>query len=437
MQKVYLLLRSNQQTGPYSLEELVQFDLKPFDLIWIEGKSAGWYYPQEIKALHPYLSFVHQAATPPLVNPIQSSAVKPDEYTEPKKVFVSMPSNVTKEEPAPKPSFTPVTASQSETPKFSEPVPHKAPEEVKTVYAKSLQEVETDYMNWMYQKKTKKKTTLSAKGAIAACLLVSVAFAGWMILKPAADSPVKTPPEQTAFLPEQDELPAESATDDEPLRDSGKEPNNKKQKQGKVVVLTDQKAKKVKEDVKEKSQEETALSTSPQHNANEAVTETKEESPAAAEAKDSERITTEAPKEKKKLRDKIADLFKKKPEEKKEEARPVEEEGGERRSVRREAGSNLAQMVMVKFTVPNDWMMGIKGAKAALTNRSSETLVKAVVEVVYYNDDNDVLDKRTISFANIKSKQTQTVSIPDHQTATRLEYNVVSAIGANEPFAKR
>jgi hypothetical protein len=82
-------------------------------------------------------------------------------------------------------------------------------------------------------------------------------------------------------------------------------------------------------------------------------------------------------------------------------------------------------------------MLGIKGAKALLTNRSGETLVKAMVEVVYFNDDGDQLDKRTISFSDIKSKQTQTVSVPDHQTATRLEYNVVSATGANEPFARR
>ena len=130
-------------------------------------------------------------------------------------------------------------------------------------------------------------------------------------------------------------------------------------------------------------------------------------------------VAAEAPKEKKKLRDKIADLFRKKPEDKKEEAKPVEEEGGERRSVRRETGSNLAQMVTVKFSIPNDWMMGIKGAKATLTNRSSETIVRTVVEVIYYNDDNDVLEKKTITLGTVKSKKTQTVGVPDHQTATR------------------
>ncbi|RYY00306.1 MAG: hypothetical protein EOO53_22260 [Gammaproteobacteria bacterium] len=147
--------------------------------------------------------------------------------------------------------------------------------------------------------------------------------------------------------------------------------------------------------------------------------------------------TTEAPKEKKKLRDKIADLFKKKPAEKKEEAKPVEEESGRREATHRESGSSLAQMVTVRFTIPNEWMMGINGAKATLTNRGGEIITKAVIEVGYYNDDNEVLTRRTINFSNIKSKQSQTVSVPDHQTATRLEYNVISVTGSSEPFAKR
>ncbi len=93
-------------------------------------------------------------------------------------------------------------------------------------------------------------------------------------------------------------------------------------------------------------------------------------------------------------------------------------------------------MVTVRLTIPNDWMMGIKGAKATLTNRSSETIANASVEVVYYNDDNEVLIKRTIAFDNIKSKGTATVALPDHATATRLEYHVLSAVGVGEPLAK-
>ncbi|MCC6288420.1 MAG: DUF4339 domain-containing protein [Chitinophagaceae bacterium] len=53
--KEYLLLRNNKQTGPYSLEELQQMGLKPFDLVWIDKKSCAWRYPSEIKDLAPYL----------------------------------------------------------------------------------------------------------------------------------------------------------------------------------------------------------------------------------------------------------------------------------------------------------------------------------------------------------------------------------------------
>ena len=53
MQKVYLLLRNNTQTGPHSLEELAQLNLKPLDLVWVEGKSYGWSYPIEIDVLKP------------------------------------------------------------------------------------------------------------------------------------------------------------------------------------------------------------------------------------------------------------------------------------------------------------------------------------------------------------------------------------------------
>ena len=55
MHKLYLLLRNNKKQGPYSLEELVQQTLKPFDLVWVEGKSVGWKYPTEIDELKTYV----------------------------------------------------------------------------------------------------------------------------------------------------------------------------------------------------------------------------------------------------------------------------------------------------------------------------------------------------------------------------------------------
>jgi hypothetical protein len=50
----YLLLRSNKQSGPYSLQQLVSLGLKPYDLVWLEGKSAAWRYPSEVEGLKAY-----------------------------------------------------------------------------------------------------------------------------------------------------------------------------------------------------------------------------------------------------------------------------------------------------------------------------------------------------------------------------------------------
>ena len=47
----YLLLRDNKEKGPYSLEQLIQIGFKPYDLVWIQGKSAAWRYPGEVEEL--------------------------------------------------------------------------------------------------------------------------------------------------------------------------------------------------------------------------------------------------------------------------------------------------------------------------------------------------------------------------------------------------
>jgi hypothetical protein len=60
MERVYLLLRNNQQTGPFTIGELLQQQLKPSDMIWIEGKSAAWTFLNELE-LSP---FVHHAEVP-------------------------------------------------------------------------------------------------------------------------------------------------------------------------------------------------------------------------------------------------------------------------------------------------------------------------------------------------------------------------------------
>ncbi|MBI1782525.1 MAG: DUF4339 domain-containing protein, partial [Sphingobacteriales bacterium] len=56
----YILLRNNKEEGPYSLNDLISKGLKAYDLVWIEGRSAGWRYPSEIEELKAYAPVVEE-----------------------------------------------------------------------------------------------------------------------------------------------------------------------------------------------------------------------------------------------------------------------------------------------------------------------------------------------------------------------------------------
>jgi hypothetical protein len=117
----YLLLRNNKQSGPYSLQQLVSFGLKPYDLVWVEGKSAAWRYPSEVNGLKEYASSTEEQPYDRFYKkqeekPQEKQVSKPvrlqeESYSLPlenktvtttKKVFVAMPENhITKKQSQP------------------------------------------------------------------------------------------------------------------------------------------------------------------------------------------------------------------------------------------------------------------------------------------------------------------------------------------------
>ena len=52
--RVYRLLRNNKEEGPFTSEELIQQNLRPYDLIWIDGRSTAWSYPGELPDFKKY-----------------------------------------------------------------------------------------------------------------------------------------------------------------------------------------------------------------------------------------------------------------------------------------------------------------------------------------------------------------------------------------------
>ncbi len=58
--KQYLLLRDNKESGPYTAGQLISMGFKPYDLIWVDGKSAAWRYPGELEEFKPHAPIVEE-----------------------------------------------------------------------------------------------------------------------------------------------------------------------------------------------------------------------------------------------------------------------------------------------------------------------------------------------------------------------------------------
>lgn len=142
-------MRNNKQSGPFSKEELLQLGFKPYDLIWVEGKSALWRYPSEVPELKEYAPAVEEQPYDRFYKR------KTDEQKEQEPAAVSvkngyvsviMPKQaapVKKEEPA----FIPAPAS---VPVFTE-----RPVEVETKYSQPLDEIKERYVKQLQQRKHK------------------------------------------------------------------------------------------------------------------------------------------------------------------------------------------------------------------------------------------------------------------------------------------
>lgn len=166
----YLLLRNNKESGPYDLTQLLSFGLKPYDLIWIEGKSAAWRYASEVAELKPHAPTVEEqpydrffkkntdpaqpvkeeqpikeapAAAPRIPDmPVEK---KYEPYIPKKSVFVTLPGQQ-KTDPSPSavPETPPPVIIVTENPAAAQAKPSSSRlDEIRDMYAKTLQQRKT------------------------------------------------------------------------------------------------------------------------------------------------------------------------------------------------------------------------------------------------------------------------------------------------------
>ena len=89
----YLLLRNNNESGPFSMEEIRAMSLKAYDLIWIVGKSAAWRYPGEIAELKSFAPPVPEQEADLFRKKPTSETQVPDSFVEQRPTINSQRSN--------------------------------------------------------------------------------------------------------------------------------------------------------------------------------------------------------------------------------------------------------------------------------------------------------------------------------------------------------
>jgi hypothetical protein len=511
MQKVYLLLRSNKQTGPYSLEELLQLNLKPFDLVWVDGRSAAWQYPSEIPSLKPYVPETPHADVP--FKPIATSAmeeklsqeVNPNSYKQPqnpipqkteapKRVFVSVPKTYTQANgqqtfassnayadhkaympPTEEPVYEKKIEVREEIPSSYAPSSYhnkKAvdDEDVHTNYSRSLHAVEEEYTNWVYKQKTKKKASVNPKDLVLAVLILAVIGGGYYVMsKPSATNsvlPTNKSVNQAVATPIENST-VEAAPKEILLPEQKMNTNSTIVSNSNNSVITSSNSANRPKTIKTKnpfivSKSQTAPSvpssqnsmpiekTNPNiHNNNDVVLNEPEVKQQPKE--------TAPEKKKEKFGDMIKSIFSKK--DRKDETKNnqvvVEDPkpANNRQATRRDAADdnssgnntpasneanavNLTEQIDLTSNAPDSWMMGVKNLKITLRNRSNVTIQTASVLVSYYNENNDLLEKKLVYFNNVAPKSKAVASAPDSKFADHVDYKLASASAKEDRYAK-
>ncbi|HEU4471583.1 MAG TPA: hypothetical protein VFR58_10895 [Flavisolibacter sp.] len=452
MQKPYLLLRNNRQMGPFDLEELLRQDVKPHDLIWVEGRSAAWRHPREIEALQPFLPQSSQK-TAPIEHPsgqLQQGFMPSQQPVPslPGKVFVSMPNGTRTQDQPVAPRKTEQGAGARELSPGEQPSAEGRliEEELNTKYARKQEEAETAYMDWVYQSRKRRRKSVPAK-TIALVLAAGIAAAtGYLVLSGGDASPgaVVAKPLTAAPSLSQQPLVEEEAPSlgEETVIEQQAEARPVKKKVDAASTRTAVPSKAV------VSPEQEAVAAQPV--AEEAASPVEAAEPAGKESGTDAEAETSGTAKKKKLGERIKDMFGKAKEKREQEktvtakeetARPatnrqVAKRGdGDQPSADEAAPVDISSQVDLSDNAPENWMMGVAGLKITLRNRSTVAIQSALVHLSYYDGNNNLLEKKTIQFNNIPARGRMTLPAPDHKWAERADYKLGNVTVKDDRYA--
>lgn len=434
----YLLLRNNKEKGPFSLEELIQHGLKPYDLVWVNGKSAAWRYPGEIAELkeyapaveeQPYDRFFKKPSEEKKQEPVpvqqKDTVVQQPSYIPRKSVFVTLPCqqqqrSVIKEKPvtgyeqyqAPVqetgiPDTVIPTIRITETPvtaeiKYSQPL-----EEIKEMYVKTLQD---------RKQKIAKKTYLNAamKNAAVALAIVGVGILIGFAMKSNGNKPAAT---AEAVIPQQAMLPeasTEPVLQEQPVQEQKEEmPTEPVYEEPRPVLQDEMK----KQELKEQKQStpvspvglpEKALMTSPKKE----IVQPEKQFVPADEPSPGVEINARTGERTKKVRNETTET-------------PVKESLSEPAPKAVLKDNSLSKQVKVSS---NDYQKvafgGIRNLQLTVSNDSKYVLDNVVVELQYLKPSEQPLKIESIQFRSVAPGGTQTIRVPDTNRGIKVTYKI-------------
>jgi hypothetical protein len=334
-------------------------------------------------------------------------------------------------------------------------------EKVHTNYARSLNDVEEDYTNWVYKQKTKKKPGVNPKDLALAVLILAVIVGGYYVMsKPSvANSVLPSGKAATINNSPQTENQLQGTESEEILSTEQKITSAADENSNHKVETKPKRINTKNPQTVSNSQTNSSVpqvqAPIPVVKTNPNIHDNKNEIGANEPVAQQPSKQNTPLEKKKKLGEVLKGIFTKK--EKKDESNneaPVMEDpkpATNRQATRREAEEkptnenassneintvNLMEQVELYSNAPSSWMMGVKNLKITLKNRSDVTIQAASVTVNYYNENDELLEKKMIYFSNVAPRSKAIVSAPDQKFADHVDFKLTTVTAKEDRYAK-
>lgn len=442
----YLLLRDNKESGPYTMDDLLNFGLKPYDLVWVQGKSAAWRYPSEVEELKPFAPATEEqpfdrfykknreekkeefpaAVEQQYVSlPVTKKEEIPDnndysryappareeiKFTPKKSVFVTLPDRKQVQETAKK-EAQPVQQTPIPSPAIISIAENPAAAEIK--YSQPLDEIKERYVKTLLDRKDKK----AKKGFIVSLLKKAAVFVGLIALGILAGFFFKSKQGKENAI-------ARQMLQATPLVNNNTVdiPSSSASFQKDDAPVTKAPVEKVQQDEEQE----------PAQKIKEAVKINEEQQPTTVRIRKETMLIV--PKEKKEDFPARQSQFSQRPGEtdpvtgeRNSKLRTASGNAMEEKAVMKSGKNSLHDLVSVSS---NDYKRvafgGIRNLYLTVTNNSKYELDHVIVELQYLKPSEEPLRTENVKFKSIAPNASATIKIPDTNRGIKVSYKIIN-----------